>query len=115
MPSWWEGMPNSVLEAMSAGLPCILSDIPEHRNLCGPGAAAAFFDPASPAALADAIRSIGGDVGRRVAMSDAGINRSAEMSVDRMTGRYAETYQSFLEDVRPARLASSGAQQIDGH
>ncbi|PGS56022.1 glycosyltransferase [Bacillus sp. AFS041924] len=32
-----EGLPNAVLEAMSTGLPCILSDIPQHRETFGEG------------------------------------------------------------------------------
>ena len=33
--SYAEGLPNTVLEAMASGLPCILSDIPAHRELLG--------------------------------------------------------------------------------
>lgn len=33
--SWYEGMPNVVMEAIGAGLPAVVSDIPQHRALLG--------------------------------------------------------------------------------
>ncbi len=96
MPSLWEGMPNVVLEAMAAGLPCILSDIPEHRTVCGSTNAAVFFDLTSTASLVDAVCSVAGSVERRLAMSDAGLKRSAEFSVSHMVARHGEAYRWLL-------------------
>jgi hypothetical protein len=47
-------------------------------------------------------------------MSDAGIARSEDMSVERMTGRYAETYRSFLAGIGAAQVGKPEAQRIDG-
>lgn len=39
-----EGLPVSVLEAMYCGLPCVLSDIPQHREIAGEGVSILPFD-----------------------------------------------------------------------
>ena len=52
-----EGMPNAVLEALACGLPCILSDIPAHREILDYQPQAGTFFPAGDAErLAEAIR-----------------------------------------------------------
>jgi len=55
-PSWFEGHPNVVLEAMAARCPLVVSDIAPHRDvLCREEAL--FIDPASSQDLAAAIRT----------------------------------------------------------
>jgi glycosyltransferase involved in cell wall biosynthesis len=48
-----EGSSNAVLEAIAAGCPILLSDIPENRDFGLP--AGSYFDPSSPEAIADAL------------------------------------------------------------
>ena len=49
-----EGMPNVVLEALSVGCPCLVSDIPVHRELFPEGRN--VFNPDKPEELADLLR-----------------------------------------------------------
>ena len=56
LPSSHEGQPIAVLEAASYGLPLILSDIPEHRELAVPGAR--YFPVGDVAALTDHLAAI---------------------------------------------------------
>jgi glycosyltransferase involved in cell wall biosynthesis len=55
----WEGSPNAVIEAMAAGLPCVVSDIAAHREIIEHGRTG--FLAESPASMARFIETLRGD------------------------------------------------------
>jgi glycosyltransferase involved in cell wall biosynthesis len=55
-PSPWEGSPNAVMEAMAAGLPVVVSDIPAHREIVEHGKTGFIArDPESMTRFADTL------------------------------------------------------------
>jgi glycosyltransferase involved in cell wall biosynthesis len=58
LPSFEEGMPNVVLEAMAAGLPTIASDVYGMRDLVEPGQTGFLVPPAEPASIARALEHL---------------------------------------------------------
>ena len=61
LPSKAEGMPNSLLEAMSSGLPAIASDIEGNRDLIGDGTTRGLFTDGTPESLSNQIIRLYGD------------------------------------------------------
>jgi glycosyltransferase involved in cell wall biosynthesis len=57
-PSFVEGMPNSVLEAMAAGLPIVATRVSGNEDLVEDGENGLLVPPGDPAALAAAIRRL---------------------------------------------------------
>ena len=55
LSSWWEGMPNVILEAMAAGLPVIATRVEGVPELVQPGVTGWLVPARSPAALATAL------------------------------------------------------------
>jgi glycosyltransferase involved in cell wall biosynthesis len=51
-PSYFEGLPGGVIEAVLSKIPCIVSDIPEIRE-CFPENGALFFSPGRPQEIAE--------------------------------------------------------------
>lgn len=56
LPSLWEGLPNTVCEALSAGCPVLISDVCDARNLVIEEETGLLFDPLSPESIAESIR-----------------------------------------------------------
>lgn len=101
--SRYEGMPNVVMEAVSSGLPAVVSDIPEHRALLGNGYPYYVRLDSSPAEAAAVIS--------RAWCDGLGPNRRsythARRVLDRMTpDRVAAAYlDAFTEVITRAKVA----------
>jgi glycosyltransferase involved in cell wall biosynthesis len=61
LPSRTEGHPKVLLEAMSAGVPCVASNVSGNRSILEPGATGLLFELGDDAALADALARVLGD------------------------------------------------------
>jgi L-malate glycosyltransferase len=75
--SHWEGMPISILEAMSAGLPVVATNVGDVPHIIN-DTNGVIVEPKQPGALAEAIQSLLNDPGTRTAMGASGRNYVAE-------------------------------------
>jgi glycosyltransferase involved in cell wall biosynthesis len=75
LPSWWEAMPLSVLEAMAAGLPVVASAVGDVADVVEDGRTGIVVPPRDRAALARALGRLAGDVALRHEMGAAGRRR----------------------------------------
>lgn len=97
LPSLWEGLPNSLLEAMALGLPVVASSVDGVPEAVASGADGLLVPPDDPAALAAALRSLAGDPARRAALGAAARAAVSErFTLSRMIGEYERAYEDVL-------------------
>ena len=79
LPSYFEGLPMSVIEAMLTGLPVIATDVRGPREQVAPGETGLLVPPATVAPLAEALRTLVADAGLRARMGAAGRARAVAL------------------------------------
>jgi glycosyltransferase involved in cell wall biosynthesis len=101
LPSLWEGLPNSVLEAMAAGLAVVATDVDGCSELVVNGKTGVLVRPGNADVLAAAITSLLLDDKRRQAMGQAGRERvAAYFSQEATVTAFEELYGRLLAGVR---------------
>ncbi len=93
MPSDYEGMPNAMMEAMAAGLPCISTNLSGALDVARPEQEALYYDPGDALQLARHLfRWLSDpDEGRR--FGEAAARRIAEFSVPRFVAGFEDALQ----------------------
>ncbi len=87
LPSWWEAMPMSILEAMAAGLPVVATDVGDVPRLVDDGTTGLVVPPRSVEALEVALERLLTDPGLRCSMGVAGRKRVEELFSSDVTAR----------------------------
>jgi glycosyltransferase involved in cell wall biosynthesis len=99
LPSVREGMPNSLLEAMACGLPCIAPASAGGDELLD--AETGIVPPSNdPADLAAALRDLAADSARRRRLGDAARTRVRRFGIDEVADQYDRLYLELVSGGR---------------
>ena len=111
LPSWREGMPRSVIEAMAMGLPAVVTDIRGCREEVVDGETGYIVPVRDPEVLADRCARLLADATERGRMGEAAQTRAREMySEQKVFKRQVEVYLELIRQRLPERAESEIAQ-----
>jgi glycosyltransferase involved in cell wall biosynthesis len=98
LASEYEGQSNAIMEAMSAGLPVIATDIPGNRDLVVPGQTGYLVPVGDRAAICKWTLQTLDDESLRQRLGQAGRQRMLEeFSIEKMIARHAELYRGLMK------------------
>lgn len=96
LPSLSEGIPRCVMEAMAAGVPVVVSDIPGNRTLVSHGETGLLFQPGDAYDLADKISALMNNPAQAASMADHGKRKVEEgYSSQKLAREYISLYRAL--------------------
>jgi glycosyltransferase involved in cell wall biosynthesis len=107
LPSLSEGFPNTLVEAMATGLPCVATNLACIPEIVEHGRHGLLVKPGDPEALASALRALVADPPLRRALGAAARARVEEsFGLDVTTDRFA-SYVDSIRELAGRRCAST--------
>ncbi len=100
-PTYTEGMPLAVLEAMASGVCIVASDVGGNRSLISHGENGLLFRTGDAEDLAAALRTVVTDEGERARLAQAGLRTSRTYSWERCATETLRVLQEAAELARP--------------
>ena len=97
LPSFYEGMPYVLVEALFAGLPIVATAVAGTKLTVQPGVNGLLVPPGNPQALALAIAELLQDPDRRRSFGQASLKKSREFTVELMVSRTLAHYAKLIE------------------
>lgn len=105
--SAFEGLPVSIMEAMSAGLPVVATAVGGVPEAVEDGVTGLLVPPRDAAALADALVSLADDVSTRTLMGAAAGERSTVFDIRTAVEEQQRVYAALAEHARKGRARSA--------
>ena len=93
----YEGLPNSVIEAMACGCPLIVSDIPAHREFLNNGCAL-LVDPQDPEEISKAIQLSLSNPNAAKERAEIAKKIAHKWSISSLADQYEKVYQQILRN-----------------
>lgn len=112
LPSWAEGFPNAVMEAMAASLPVVVTAVGGCPELVADGQNGLVVPPREPPALAEAIERILFGMGRKAARVMGRKGRAIireRYSLDSSAARLAELYDALVGEAVSGQVRAEAA------
>ena len=96
-PSWQEGLPVSQMEAMAAGLPCVVSEVRGNADLISQGNGGFLRRPTDADGFAEDIALLLGDPALRESMGARNRKEIENYSLDAVLAQVTALYEELLK------------------